>query len=262
MSIATFKRFEMKFLLNKKQFEALVPTLLEYMNPDKFCQNDKKYSIYNIYYDTPDNHLIRTSLSKPYYKEKLRLRSYTSPTSLDAKVFLELKKKTGGIVHKRRATMTLQEAYDFVEYGKRPVTIGYMNGQVVNEISYFLSCNKVNPAAYISYSRMAFFGKADKDFRITFDCDIKTRRNNLYLERGSFGEHLLEKGQYLMEVKISSSVPMWLAEILADLKVYKTSFSKYGMEYKKYCLDKEANETSIAYDSNIIILHPKLCVNY
>lgn len=262
MSISTFKRFEMKFLLNKNQFDALVPRLLEYMNPDKYCQSGKNYSIYNIYYDTSDNHLIRASLSKPYYKEKLRLRSYNSPTSLDEKVFLELKKKTDGIVHKRRAAMTLQEAYEFIQSGKRPRAKGYMNEQVVNEISYFLSYNKVNPAAYISYSRMAFFGKADKDFRVTFDCDIKTRRNDIQLEKGSFGDQLLGKGQYLLEVKISQSVPMWLSNILADLKIYKTSFSKYGTEYKNYCLSNEAKETSVAFASDIILLHPKLCVNY
>lgn len=246
MSISTFKRFEMKFLLTKNQFDALVPRLLEYMNPDEHCRNGRNYSIYNIYYDTSDNHLIRNSLSKPYYKEKLRLRSYTTPTSLDDKVFLELKKKTAGIVHKRRAVMTLGEAYAFIKTGKRPAITNYMNEQVVNEIRYFLSCNKVYPAAYISYTRMAFFGKTDKDFRITFDCNIKTRRNDLYLEKGSQGEQLLERGQYLMEVKLSRSVPMWLADILADLKIYKTSFSKYGTEYKKYCLSKESKETSVA----------------
>ena len=93
MPISTFKRFEMKFLLNTGQFEALVPKLMECMEPDKHCRYGKNYTIYNIYYDTPDNHLIRASLSKPYYKEKLRLRSYSSPTTLDSKVFLELKKE-------------------------------------------------------------------------------------------------------------------------------------------------------------------------
>jgi hypothetical protein len=262
MPISTFKRYEMKFLLNKKQYEALVPELIACMNPDKYCQNGKNYTIYNIYYDTPDNHIIRTSLSKPYYKEKLRLRSYTSPCSMDDKVFLELKKKTGGIVHKRRATMTLREAYDFIESGKYPPTSNYINEQVVNEISYFLSKNKVVPAAYISYSRMAFFGKTDKNFRITFDNDIRTRRDNLYLDKGSSGEQLLQNDQYLMEVKISGSVPMWLAAILSELKIYKTSFSKYGMEYQKYCLTKEASETSIAFSPNIILLNPRLCINY
>ncbi|MDF2615187.1 MAG: hypothetical protein K0S71_2973 [Clostridia bacterium] len=252
MSVATFKRFEMKFLLTKNQFDELIPKLQGNMNPDKHCVAGKNYTIYNIYYDTEDNHLIRTSLSKPYYKEKLRLRCYKPPASLDAKVFLELKKKTAGIVHKRRAVITLQEAYEFIELRKRPVTEDYINEQVVSEIEYFLHCNKVHPAAYISYSRMAFFGKDDKDFRVTFDCNIKTRRNELHLEKGDFGDQLLERGQYLMEVKISRSMPLWLADVLAELRIYKTSFSKYGTEYKKYCLSKEAKET---------IFDSKVCVN-
>lgn len=233
MTISTFKRFELKFFLTKHQFDALIPRVLEYMNPDKYCQNGSSYNIYNIYYDTQDNNLIRTSLSKPYYKEKLRLRTYSSPASVNEKVFLELKKKTGGIVHKRRATLTLTEAYEFIQSGQRPLTKDYINDQVINEIAYFLSCNNVAPAAYICYSRMAFFGKDDKDFRLTFDYNIKTRRHDLHLDKSTYGEQLLESGQYIMEVKITSSVPLWLAAILADLKIYKTSFSKYGTEYKK-----------------------------
>lgn len=84
------------------------------MNPDKYCKNNNTYSIYNIYYDTKNNDVIRHSISKPYYKEKLRLRSYKVPTNLDKKVFLELKKKIKGIVSKRRLSLTLGEAYDFI----------------------------------------------------------------------------------------------------------------------------------------------------
>ena len=37
-----------------------------------------------------------------------------------------------------------------------------------------------------------------------------------------------------MEVKIADSMPIWLAEELAKLQVYKTSFSKYGHAYEMY----------------------------
>ena len=110
MAISTFQRREVKFLLSQEQFEALLPVVHEHMNPDKYCVNGKEYGIYNIYYDTPDNYLIRQSIAKPYYKEKLRLRSYYSPAEPDSSVFLEVKKKIGGIVTKRRVAMTLSEA--------------------------------------------------------------------------------------------------------------------------------------------------------
>ena len=79
MAINTFKRYELKFLLNDEQYNSILPVIHQYMNPDKYCVGGKEYGIYNIYYDTDDNYLIRTSLEKPYYKEKIRLRSYYSP---------------------------------------------------------------------------------------------------------------------------------------------------------------------------------------
>ena len=232
MAITAFKRYEIKFMLTQAQVDTLIPKLLEYMNLDDHCQNGKDYSIYNLYYDTRDHNLIRHSLSKPYYKEKLRLRSYNVPTSPDDKVFLELKKKIGGIVNKRRAVLTLKDADDFIKLGKRPVTTNIMTQQVVNEIVYFLSYNDVAPAVYISYQRLAFSGKEDKEFRVTFDYDIKTRRTDLSLEKASYGDPLLKKGKYLMEVKFSSAVPIWLSKTLSDLLIYRTGFSKYGSEYE------------------------------
>ena len=81
MAINTFARKEIKFLLDMEQYQALAEEIHKYMEPDKYCVGGKEYGIYNIYYDTPDDYLIRESLSKPYYKEKIRLRSYYSPAS-------------------------------------------------------------------------------------------------------------------------------------------------------------------------------------
>ena len=93
MAIKSFRRFEKKFIITKEQYDELTQILSNYMNLDKYCREGKNYNIYNIYYDTLNNDVIRHSISKPYYKEKLRLRSYNTPTSLDDNVFLELKKK-------------------------------------------------------------------------------------------------------------------------------------------------------------------------
>ena len=126
MAITTFKRYEKKYLLDKEKYELLVPRLLEYMNYDKHCLNGKDYSIFNIYYDTKDNKIIEHSLSKPYYKEKLRLRSYKPIKSKDDKVFLEIKKKINGIVSKRRVVLTLEQVNNFLEFGERPNVNDYM----------------------------------------------------------------------------------------------------------------------------------------
>lgn len=239
MAIKSFKRYEKKYLLTKEQYNNLIPRLLEYMNPDEHCKSGKNYSIYNIYYDTENNDVIRHSTANPYYKEKLRLRSYTIPNNPDSKVFLELKKKINGIVNKRRVVLTLKEAYKFLEKGEKPNSSDYINNQVINEIEYYLSKTTALPKVFIGYTRKAFFGMEDKDFRLTFDSKIITRRDNLSLEAGYFGEDILQENQYLMEVKILGAMPIWFTNILSELEIYNTHFSKYGNEYMKYLLNKQ-----------------------
>lgn len=234
MPIKAFKRTEIKFLLNQIQYDAVKSELSDFMILDEYCRNGANYSIQNIYYDTIDNYLIRTSLSKPYFKEKLRLRSYHVPVLLNDIVYLELKRKTGDIVHKRRAAMTLQEAYDFIQFRKHPESKNYLNEQIVKELDFFLSCYRIHPAVCICYKRIAYFWQNDKNFRITFDSDIQTRRKEIYLGNNRYDVPLISKDKYLMEIKISDAVPKRAAELLSDLQIYKTKFSKYGEDYKRY----------------------------
>lgn len=77
----TFKRVEKKYLLSEDKYNRLLERLEPYMQLDEYGL----HTICNIYYDTPDYDLIRTSIDKPVYKEKLRLRSYGIP-DLDSKV--------------------------------------------------------------------------------------------------------------------------------------------------------------------------------
>lgn len=233
MAKSTFERKEKKFLISSEQYNSLLPVLMEHMNYDSYC-TDGGYSVYNIYYDTDNNDIIRHSLSKPFFKEKLRMRSYTVPQSMDEFVFVELKKKINGIVSKRRATITLGEAYNFIDKGIRPEVSEYIDEQVINEIEYFLSTNEVKPAIYLSYDRIAMFDKANKKFRVTIDTNIQTRRTDVKLEGGPYGEQLLNKNQYLMEVKIDGGMPIWLANKFSELKIVSTSFSKYGTEFKDF----------------------------
>lgn len=219
-------------MLTWEQFQTLLPLLSDYMQPDKFCLDGKEYGIYNIYYDTQDDFLIRESLSKPDYKEKIRLRSYLSPASPEDTVFLEIKKKICGIVNKRRVTMTLEQANRYMLQNIRPVLEGYIQNQVLDEIDVFRIRYEVKPKQYISYQRAAYFGKDDPDFRLTFDRAITGRRSDISLAQESWGGLLIPEDMRLMEVKIKDSMPMWLAEALAQLRVYKTSFSKYGRAYE------------------------------
>lgn len=242
------------------QYEGLMEVINQYMNPDKYCVGGKEYGIYNIYYDTPDDFLIRESLSKPYYKEKLRLRSYYSPAAPDDLVFLEVKKKIGGIVTKRRVSMTLEESDEYFATRRKPEATKYITQQVFRELDVFLDHYPVAPKQYISYQREAFFGKDNSDFRLTFDRKITERRFDLRLDHESYGNYIIGDDQRLMEVKVSDAMPDWLVEKLSELKIYKISFSKYGKAYTNFIKEQAMNRNHI-YISGVSMVNDRILMN-
>jgi hypothetical protein len=219
----TFKRYEMKYLLSDMKYKQLRQRLQDYLTVDRFG----KSTICNIYFDTPEHLLIRNSLEKPVYKEKLRLRSYGTPSDGDI-AFVEIKKKYKGIVYKRRETMEITEAERYL-YDMEPAA---RTSQVTREIDWFLkSYQELMPSMYISYNRIAMYGTCDPELRITFDCDILWREEELWLGCGAWGNPILKEGQRLMEVKIPGAMPIWLSHMLNELEIYPVSFSKYGRGY-------------------------------
>lgn len=238
MPIEVFNRYEHKYLLNKSAYPEVIKVLNKHMELDPYNINCEPYTITNIYYDTEDDYLIRKSLSSPVYREKLRLRSYGVPRE-SSMVFLEIKKKFNGIVNKRRTTLELSEAYDFLKTGKKPDYKDYMNTQVLNEIEYFLRIHILKPKLYLAYDRVAYFDKDDEDLRVSFDMNIRSRRYDLKLEAGDYGEHLLNDGTVLMEIKTARAKPMWVSHMLNELDLKRQSFSKYGTEFKKMIKNRD-----------------------
>lgn len=244
MAIEVFNRYEKKFIISDEKYQKLRVRLEEYMEADEHSRNGEFYTICNVYYDTPNNDLIRKSIEKPVYKEKLRLRSY-GVVPMDKKVFLEIKKKYNGLVNKRRTKLMLSEAYDFVETGEMPEIKPYMNAQVLKELHYMLHRMELKPALFLSYDRVAMFGKDNKDFRMTFDRNITTRRYDVGLHYGIYGDKLLPEDTWIMEIKIDKAMPLWMAKILSELEIYPASISKYGTEYKRFVLEQSKGKLSV-----------------
>lgn len=219
----TFERVEEKYLLTSAQYQAIMQGLRGRMQPDMFGRS----TISSIYYDTQDYSLIRSSLDKPDYKEKLRVRAYGTATT-QSTVFVELKKKFDGVVYKRRAALPLEQVNRLVA-GKETEA----DTQITREIQYFVRQYQPEPRVLLSYRRVAYTG-AENGLRITFDDDIRFRTNALRLTSGNWGQELLAPGMTLMEIKASGAMPLWLCELLSEHRVYPTSFSKYGICYRDF----------------------------
>lgn len=229
---ATFERFEKKYLLSSRQYKEFRKRTAARLVTDEYG----KSTICNIYFDTPDARLIRTSLEKPVYKEKLRLRSYGTPGK-DQPVFVELKKKYKGVVYKRRESMMLSEAEAYLLHRERP---GF-ESQVIREIDWFMRYyDSIEPAMYISYERIAQYDTRNPALRVTFDSDICWREEELDLRKGAWGQPVLDAGQCLMEIKIPGAMPLWLGDILDELHIYPVSFSKYGRAYRASALESKS----------------------
>ncbi len=224
-SQAVFKRYELKYMLTPEQKAKVLAVMKPYMELDKYGRT----TIQNIYYDTDTFLLIRRSIEKPVYKEKLRVRSYGQATP-DGKVFVELKKKYHSVVYKRRVSLSNGEAMAWLAHDRRC----HKHTQICDEIDYFLDYyDTLRPAVFLSYEREAYYTKASSDFRVTFDENILVRQENLVLTSDAYGTPILPDGMTLMEIKCSGGIPLWMTDVLSREKIYKTSFSKYGTAYQR-----------------------------
>ena len=233
MAKEVFNRVEKKYLLDEESFRKVLEGIKDYTYMDPYNVDGGYYTLCSLYYDTQDKRFIRHSLSSPVYKEKLRLRSYGVPDE-DSKVYLEIKKKFKGTVNKRRSGFIYRDAIDFLEKKEMPEIKEKMNAQVVKELCVFLKENPdIKPSCLVAYDRLAFFSHEDKNLRISFDKDIRTRMHDLELIKGDYGERLIEPDMRLMEIKAMGGYPLWLVKILSDNEIRKSKFSKYGRAYIK-----------------------------
>ncbi len=218
-----FKRYELKYMINCEQKQKILDAMKPHMIPDKYGRS----IIRNIYFDDDTYRLIRHSIEKPAYKEKLRVRSYAKADA-DSTVFVELKKKYKKVVYKRRVSLPEAEAMAWLT-GERTAP---MNTQITREIDYFMSFySPLSPKVFLSYEREAYYAENDSTFRVTFDDNILCRQDHLSLCDEVGGIPILPEGYVLMEIKCSGGIPLWMTKVLSEEHIYKTSFSKYGTAY-------------------------------
>lgn len=225
--ISVMQRYELKYMLTKAQTAELCERLKDHMQPDAYGLT----TIASLYYDTPDRRLIRTSIEKPAFKEKIRLRSY-GPATDESPVFLELKRKAYGIVYKRRVQSTIPKAEQFFT-GENDLPA---DGQIDREITYFRDYyQNLVPSCMILYDRVAYF-EPDGDLRLTIDRAPRYRIDDFSFRHLDEGKPLLDEGETILELKVQQTIPLWLARILDVCGARRGSISKYGEAYRRELL--------------------------
>ncbi len=225
-----FKRIEKKYVINSFQHDELISRFNEYMRKDYYSR-DGAYTIYNIYFDNDSNTMIHKSNMKPVFKEKIRIRTYDITDSEHCS-FLEIKRKISKTVSKRRIAAPYGELEKFIYNNEVPSSLTKKEKQIAQELSYSINQYNSYPKVFLSYKREAFYDKENDDFRVTFDKDIIYRYDNVNFSSGNYGKNILNQDSYIMEIKFENALPLWITRLLSELKIYPTSYSKYGEIYK------------------------------
>jgi SPX domain protein involved in polyphosphate accumulation len=219
-----FSRYEKKYVITPQQQAELLSLVGDRLREDEYGES----TVCNIYFDTADYRLIRASLEKPVFKEKLRLRVYSIPRA-ETTAFVEIKRKYKGIVYKRRVSMRYDEAADWLCNGNKPP----FDAQIAREIEYCRTCyGPLQPKVSLFYDRVALVGKEDEALRLTFDSNIRFRARQLDLSLGDGGCRRIDDGNIVMEIKCDVAFPQWLSEALSALSIFPATFSKYGIAYQ------------------------------
>jgi SPX domain protein involved in polyphosphate accumulation len=224
LSVTTyFQRHEQKYLLTGFQYHAVLSIMDEFTYPDEYGHS----TVYSVYYDNDDFEIAGKVLGKSAYKEKLWLRSYGIPRPGDT-VYLELKKKLNGLSYKQRIPLPFAGTEQYLDFTPANVHRNY----IFNEIQWFLHSYNPYPQFMVSYDRLAFRGRENSAFRITFDSNIRCGMAGLDFSPVSLGTPLLDSGSCLMEIKTETSIPLFFSGHLAGLNIFPLSFSKYRRSFE------------------------------
>ena len=230
----TFERYELKYMLTKAQRRALVKAMEGHLALDQYGHS----TIRNIYFDTDSFRLVRRSIEKPLYKEKLRVRAYQEAED-DSLIFVELKKKFNSVVYKRRVMLPHRTAMDALIHHE-PLPI---QSQIGREIAAFREFYgpELMPAMLLTYEREAYYPVDGTDFRLTLDENILWRTFDMDLGAPVGGQSVLTPDTVLMEVKTPGGIPLWMTRFLSENRIYQTSFSKYGSAYQQWLAEEQLN---------------------
>ena len=238
MEGSVFDRIEKKYIITEQEKQELEKVIKKHMTKDDYHKSD----IVNLYFDNDNFEMISESIDWVDFKKKIRARSYEGYD----RVFIEIKTKIHGteenIGYKRRVMITHKDFKKLID-GKK--TLEELAGktiekptdlQIAKEIDYLISMFDLKPKIFISYQRGSY--KNSDSLRITFDENLRFRKNNLSLKKQKNDKIFFkDKHNIIMEIKASSSMPLWLVHKLSELKIYPRRFSKIGKVYQ--CINNQ-----------------------
>lgn len=247
MRIKEYSRYELKYLLDQDQYQQLVTTLADYLEPDTHGDEQGSYPITSLYYDTVDHKAYWDKIEGHRFRRKVRIRVYGDQIVTPETIcFVEIKQRINKTLQKKRVRLPYATAEALCGTGEEVTgaNLSETDREIIDEVRYLSNTLQLQPACIVSYNRMAFEGSEyDPALRVTFDTNLKGRVHDLSLLSHSYGENdfFVPPGWYIMEVKVNYRVPYWLTELIGRYRCTLRRISKYcaALEQMKVLLQRQ-----------------------
>lgn len=241
MRVKSALRYELKYLISRAQYHAVLGEIAARMRPDTFGDTTGAYPVTSLYYDTPDYKAFWDKLEGHKMRRKVRVRVYGHAVAApNAPVFLEIKQRVDKRMAKRRARLPYAQAVDLAGLTDAADRVraedvagaedAAEDAAVMREVAYLHGALQLQPACVVTYDRLAFEGDEHfPDLRVTFDTSVRGRTRMLSLLADERGEdvRVLPADRAILEVKVNHAAPFWLTKLLSDHGCVLRRISKY-----------------------------------
>ena len=247
MRIKEYSRYELKYLLTGEQCRQMIDVMSAYLEPDTYGDDEGRYSITSLYYDTVDYKAYWDKIEGHRFRRKVRVRVYGNQVVTPAtNCFVEIKQRINKTLQKKRVILPYSSAEALCGAGEEVQTDNgsELDRAVIQEVQYLQNTLQLQPACVVSYDRLAIEGSEyDPGLRVTFDSNLKGRVHDLTLLSQSYAENhfFLEPEQCVMEIKVNYRVPYWLTELIGRYRCTLRRVSKYctALEQSKVLLQRQ-----------------------
>ena len=214
-------RHEYKHLITPADFAVLRARLAAVMQPDPHAGSDGVYRIRSLYFDTPDDRILREKLDGLGRREKYRIRLYNGS---DALIRLEKKVKIGDLGTKLSASLSRAETQRLLDGN-----IEFLRDrpeEVLHELYAAMRCDRLQPKTLVDYTRIPFIYPPG-NVRVTLDYNI---RSGLYARDLFADVPTLPAGggAIILEVKYDNFLPDVIRSAVQLGGPSASAFSKYA----------------------------------
>ena len=236
---ARIERHEAKYIVPYSFLPSIRTYLAPYVTRDPNGEGaTPQYVVTTLQLDSADLVLCRASETEQLNRVKLRIRKYGHESGVP--VFLEIKRKTGGVIHKTRTMIPAED--DHAELLKHPQTSTPCRDEheEVNLLNFIRLVEELGarPVCMIQYLRESYTGNTEDYARITFDTNLRYQMTTEYafeaVHPGGWRQMDTASGlqtntpSFILELKSKTSIPFWMMDLVNAFDLQRVGFCKYS----------------------------------